>query len=131
MVLKHLVGIDLRRELGEVYHLRVLFPAGDLRQLLHVFQAEAVEGLRNAVFEDVKIRLLQIRHQLAGFVIYMHIDQHLIGLRAQDESLLRTLGGWSGRLLLRQKSGGQAEDQGHTTKTQRHQGKTRGQESGS
>jgi hypothetical protein len=47
----------------------------------------------------------------------MHIDQHLIGLRAQDESLLRASGGWRGRLDLRKK--------GHTTKTQRHQEKAR------
>ena len=102
MILEHPVGINLGRELRKVNHLRALLTAGDLRQFLHVFQAEIRNGLRNSVFEDAKIQLLQIRHRFAGFVIHTHVDQHFIGLRAQDEGLLRTSGSrrGGGRLLL-------------------------------
>ena len=101
MVLEHLLGVDFRRELGEVDHLRLLVAAGGLRQLLHVFQAEVGDGLLNAIFGNAKIRLLQIRHGLAGFVVDAHIHQHLVGCGAQDEGLLRALGNRRGGLHLR------------------------------
>ena len=100
MILEHPVGVNLGRDFRKVNHLRALLAAGDLRQFLHVFQAEIRNGLRNSVFEDAKIRLLQIRHRSAGFVIHPHVNQHFIGLRAQDKGLLRTSKSGSGRLLL-------------------------------
>ncbi len=124
MILQHLLGIDLRRELGEVDHLRFLIAAGGLRQLLHVFQAEIADGLLNAIFGNAKIRLLQVRHGLAGLVIDAHIHQHLVGRGAQDEGLLRALGNRRGGLLLSTKVSGhekQVKSQNAKRKSQSRQ----------